>query len=138
VGVVAGLALKRGWRYIYLGSPVPGLRDWMAARPEGHVEDYVHARRRGLPLDPQLRYYASRGFDRIVSIKRDYFPHERSLDYGVLLRGTVPLSILRPVWSALALPTIQRIAHPLAPRIGPRTCAQGLGRKVALLPIRAR
>lgn len=107
-------ALKRGWRYIYLGSPVPGLRDWMAAHPEGHVEDYVHARRRGLPLDPQLRYYASRGFDKIVSIKRDYFPHERSLDYGVLLRGTVPLSILRPVWSALALPTIQRIAHPLA------------------------
>jgi len=107
-------ALKHGWRHIYLGSPVPGLRDWMKTHPEGRVEDYVHARRGGMPLDPQLRYYSSRGFAKIVSIKRDYFPHERSLDHGVLLRGTVPLSMLRPLWSALPLPSIQRIARPLA------------------------
>jgi len=107
-------ALKRGWRHIYLGSPVPGLRDWLKTHPEGHVEDYVHARRAGLPLDPQLRYYTARGFDTIVAIKPDYFPHERSLDYGVLLRGTVPLSLLRPLWAALPLPSIQRIARPLA------------------------
>ena len=106
-------ALKHGWRHIYLGSPVPGLRDWMKTHPEGRVEDYVHARRGGLPLDPQLRYYGSRGFANIVSIKADYFPHERSLDYGVLLRGTVPLSILRPVWSALPLSSIECITRPL-------------------------
>jgi len=107
-------ALKRGCRYIYLGSPVPGLRDWMSAHPRGRVEDYVHARRRGVPLDPQLRYYYSRGFKEIVAVKPNYFPHERSLDYGVLLRGTVPLSGLAPLWSALPLASIQRITRPLA------------------------
>ena len=107
-------ALKRGSRRIYLGSPMPGLRDWMSAHPRTPVEDYVHARRRGVPLDPQLRYYHSRGFTKIVAIKPDYFPHERSLDYGVLLRGTVPLSTLAPLWSALPLACIQRVTRPLA------------------------
>ncbi len=107
-------ALKRGWRHIYLGSPIPGLRDWLAEHPEGRVEDYVHAQRAGLPLDPQLRYYRSRGFSKIVAVKPNYFPHERSLDYGVLLRGTIPLSVLSPLWSAVPLPSLQRVTQPLA------------------------
>lgn len=107
-------ALKRGWRHIYLGSPVPGLRDWLAEHPEGRVEDYVQAQRAGLPLDPQLRYYRSRGFSKIVAVKANYFPHERSLDYGVLLRGTIPLSILNPLWSAMPLPSLRRVTQPLA------------------------
>lgn len=108
------IALKRGWRHIYLGSPVPGLRDWLAEHPEGRVEDYVQAQRAGLPLDPQLRYYRSRGFSKIVAVKANYFPHERSLDYGVLLRGTIPLSILNPLWSAMPLPSLRRVTQPLA------------------------
>ena len=119
-GVVALLrffwpyALKRGWRHIYLGSPVPGLRDWLAEHPDGRVEDYVHGQRGGLPLDPQLRYYRLRGFSKIVAVKANYFPHERSLDYGVLLRGTVPLSAFSPLWSAMPLPSLRRVTQPLA------------------------
>lgn len=107
-------ALKNGWRHVYLGSPVPGLRDWRTLHPQGRVEDYVRARRRGLPLDPQLRYYRKRGFTRIVGVKPDYFPHERSLDYGVLLRSTILLSHLAPLWTALPLPAVERITRPLA------------------------
>lgn len=108
------IALKRGWRHIYLGSPVPGLRDWREANPDGAVDEYVHARRRGLPLDPQLRYYRSRGFTKIVCAKPDYFPHERSLDYGAILRGTVPLSSLAPLWAALPAPYVRRVTRALS------------------------
>jgi hypothetical protein len=107
-------ALHRGYRHIYLGSPIPGLADWLQANPHGRVEDYVSARRSGLPLDPQLRYYHGRGFDRIVALKPAYFPHERSLDHGVLLRGTVPLSSLAPMWRAFPLRIVQRMTKPLA------------------------
>lgn len=107
-------ALKRGCRHIYLGSPIPGLRDWLAAHPGARAQDYVRARRAGLPLDPQLRYYSSRGFSKIVSVKPNYFPHERSLDYGVLLRGTVPLSSLGPLWASLPLVSVQRATLPLS------------------------
>jgi len=107
-------ALKHGYRHIYLGSPIPGLRDWLAAHPGACAEDYVGARRMGLPLDPQLRYYSSRGFSKIVAVKPNYFPHERSLDYGVLLRGTVPLSSLAPLWASLPLTSVRRATLPLA------------------------
>lgn len=107
-------ALRAGWRHIYLGSPVPGLSEWLARHPRGHVRDYVQARRQGLPLDPQLRYYHRRGFTRIVAVKPGYFPHERSLDHGVLLRGTVPLSSLGPLWRLLPLTATERITSPLA------------------------
>jgi len=107
-------ALKRGYRHIYLGSPIPGFADWLRANPRGRAQDYVTARRSGLPLDPQLRYYHGRGFDRIVAVKSDYFPHERSLDHGVLLRGTIPLSCLAPIWRASPLGAVQRMTKPLA------------------------
>ncbi len=106
-------ALKRGWRHIYLGSPVPGLRNWLSRRRQAPVETYVRARRAGLPIDPQLRYYRSRGFRKIVAIKPGYFPHARSLDYGVLLRGTVPLSTLAPLWATMPLASVQRVTRPL-------------------------
>lgn len=107
-------ALKGGWRYIYLGSPVPGLSSWLRSNPGGRPEDYVFACRGKYPLDPQLRYYHKRGFTKIVTLKPDYFPHKLSLDYGALLRGTVPLSILSLVWKALSLPCVERITRPLA------------------------
>lgn len=104
-------ALKRGWRQVYLGSPVPGLRDWRKANPEGAAEEYARARRGGLPLDPQLRYYHARGFDEIVAVKAGYFPHERSLDHGVLLRHTVPLSGFASLWRSLPFGVVRGVTH---------------------------
>lgn len=106
-------ALKRGWRHVYLGSPVPGLRDWLQTGPESDVEEYARACRGGLPLDPQLRYYHARGFDEIIAVKPDYFPHQRSLDYGVLLRHTVPLSDFGPLWRTLPFGAVQGITRVL-------------------------
>jgi len=107
-------ALKRGWRHIYLGSPMPGLSGWRRRHPHGCVNDYAYARRAGRPLDPQLRYYHRRGFTKIVGVKPGYFPHQRSLDYGVLLRGSIPLSTLAPLWAALPLPLVRNVTQPLA------------------------
>ena len=106
-------ALRAGWRHIFLGSPVPGLSAWRRRHPLAPLEDYVHARRGGLPLDPQLRYYHGRGFDEIVAVKPGYFPHARSLDVGVVLRGTIPLSALSPLWRALPLSTTARMTRRL-------------------------
>jgi hypothetical protein len=106
-------ALKGGWRHIYLGSPIPGLSNWLAANPAGKVEDYVHEQRAGLPADPQLRYYHSRGFKDILCVKPGYFPHERSRDHGVILRGTIPLSALLPVWKVLPLTSSERVTRQL-------------------------
>jgi predicted metal-dependent hydrolase len=105
-------ALKAGWRHIYLGSPVPGFRKWLSKNPGGSVYRYVYSRCKknkkkgrdaGMPRDPQLRYYRQRGFRKIVYIRPDYFPHEASQDYGVLIRGTVPLSLAAPLWQRLPL-----------------------------------
>jgi len=94
-------ALIDGWRDIYLGSPVPGWLAWRERNPRSGITHYVRQRRAGVPLDPQLRYYFSRGFRDMICVKRNYFPHQRSQDHGVILRGTVPLSSLAPVWRAL-------------------------------------
>jgi hypothetical protein len=85
--LVAFTARNNGWRHIYLGSPVPGLREWQNRNPQGDAETYVHLQRGSLPADPQLRYYHRQGFKQIMSVKPGYFPHDRSLDYGVILRG---------------------------------------------------
>ena len=50
----------------------------------------------------------------VVGVIPGYFPHERSLDYGVLLRGTIPLSTLGPIWRRLPLRWISRATLPLA------------------------
>jgi len=107
-------ALHGGWRYIYLGSPIPGWREWRRQHPQRGVTEYVRATRCGLPRDPQLRYYHLRGFTRVMCIKRNYFPHERSEDHGVILRGVVPLSGLAPLWHGLGLDRVRRIARPIA------------------------
>jgi len=106
-------ALKGGWRHIYLGSPMPGFRQWQRRHPGERPDVYAHMKRSGLPVDPQLRYYHLRGFKDIMGVKPGYFPHERSHDHGVILRGTVPLSALVPVWKALPLASTQRITRQL-------------------------
>lgn len=104
-------ALKHGWRDIYLGSPIPGLQEALRRDPRLTVKHYVFGRKRGLPRDPQLRYYHRKGFRDIVAIKPGYFPHEPSLDHGVLLRGAVPLAWLWPVWRMLPLPWLRSMSR---------------------------
>lgn len=102
-------ALKQGWSDVYLGSPVPGLRGWLSKNRDITVAQYVRSERQGLPLDPQLRYYFKKGFRKIVAIKDNYFPHEPSLDVGVLILGKVPLSGLSFIWKRVPLPWLQRM-----------------------------
>lgn len=96
-------SLKAGWRRIYLGSPVPGLRSWLRAHPGMSAESYMREKRNGLPRDPQLRYYYTKGFRHFHSCLPDYFPHEPSLDYGALIHGDIPLSAGAPMWRILPL-----------------------------------
>jgi hypothetical protein len=106
-------ALQAGWRDIYLGSPIPGFRKARSTNPALTVWQYVHARRHAAsrePLDPQLRYYHRKGFRQIVSIQKDYFPHAESLDYGVILRGEIPLSRPTRLWRMVPLPVLERVA----------------------------
>ena len=102
-------ALKNGWCDIYLGSPIPGLQRALAADPQLNVHTYVHAKRGGLPRDTQLRYYHRKGFQQIVSVLPNYFPHQASLNHGVLLRGQVPLSRWNPLWSLLPMEVLQAL-----------------------------
>jgi hypothetical protein len=102
-------ALKRGWRDIYLGSPIPGLQQALASEPSLTARVYARSRRRGVPRDPQLRYYHRKGFRDIVAVKPGYFPHHRSLDHGVVLRGRVPLSSGRLLWRILPLGITQAL-----------------------------
>ncbi|MGW2520724.1 hypothetical protein ACWC09_27650 [Streptomyces sp. NPDC001617] len=74
-------ALKNGWRDIYLGSPMPGLRGWKRSHPEGSADSYMRQKRHGMPRDPQLRYYHNKGFREILECKPGYFPHPASLDH---------------------------------------------------------
>ena len=102
-------ALKDGWRDIYLGSPMPGLRAWKRANPDTPAEVYMREERHGLPRDPQLRYYHRKGFKEIVSCKPDYFPHAASLDYGAVLRGRIPLSAGAPLWRFVPLSWLRQM-----------------------------
>jgi len=107
-------ALKSGWRHIYLGSPIPGFRQWHLRHPGKSADEYAFRLRSGLPADAQLRYYHSRGFKDIVCVKPGYFPHPLSCDHGVILRGTIPLSALVPVWRVLPLESTARVTERLA------------------------
>ncbi|MBW8831634.1 MAG: hypothetical protein JF606_19880 [Burkholderiales bacterium] len=103
-------ALRHGWRDIYLGSPIPGLARTVAKCGNVDVEGYVNERRGDLPRDPQLRYYHRRGFREVVAVRPGYFPHEQSMDYGVVLRGRIPLSRLWPLWRCVPLAWLQRMS----------------------------
>ena len=111
IGFFWPCALKQGWRDIYLGSPIPGLKRALQWERELAVEHYARARRGRLPQDPQLRYYHRRGFREIVAVRPGYFPHEDSLDHGVVLRGKIPLACLWPLWQRLPLPLLRRMSR---------------------------
>ncbi len=112
------LALAAGWRDVYLGSPIPGWRDWQARHPGRSVNEYVLSKNlRGLPIDPQLRYYAGRGFKEVICVKREYFPHAASRNVGVILRRKVPLSRWTPVWRGLKPASTRQFTQWLAPHV---------------------
>jgi hypothetical protein len=106
-------ALKNGYRFLYLGSPLPGFRRWLAKHPDGSVYRYAYSlgkkkkrKREGLdalPRDPQLCYYHQRGLRKIVHVRPHYFPHEESLDHGALIRGRLPLSRANFLWKRMPL-----------------------------------
>ncbi|MFL9923002.1 fatty acid desaturase family protein [Herbaspirillum lusitanum] len=106
-------ALKAGWTDVFLGSPMPGFRKARERDPQLSVWRYVHAKRTfhsQEPLDPQLRYYFRKGFRQIVSVHENYFPHDASLDYGVILRGHLPLSTSKRLWRIVPLFLIESFA----------------------------
>ena len=107
-------AVKGGYRHAYLGSPMPGLARHLAQHPGACVERYARATRSGLPVDPQLRYYWRKGFRTIVACRPDYFPHPASLDYGVVLRGRIPLASWAPLWRLVPLAWLQGLGRWLA------------------------
>lgn len=79
-----------GYRNLYGGSTVPGLREWIMANPEGSPVSYVRATNDdGTPVDRQLRYYYLNGFTTIVAVKPNYFPHPQSLDYGAVIHRSL-------------------------------------------------
>lgn len=124
-------AVKRGMRFVYLGSPMPGLARHLGRNPQADVEAYARATRSGLPVDPQLRYYHGRGFCEVVAVVDNYFPHEASCNYGAILRAKVPHRWLRPVLRCVPEPVLRvlaasvpRFAIPKEPRtIDPSTSA---------------
>ena len=106
-------ALKKGLRHIYLGSPMPGLRVWQQRFPDESVEEYIRLCKGNIPIDPQIRYYRTRGFTRLVTVKRDYFPHADSLDYGAILRGEIPLHKMHMLWRVLPLKVLVQFRQQL-------------------------
>jgi len=105
-------ALRLGIRYVYLGSPIPGLRKWLKKNRDKGINEYVYAKKvDNLPLDPQLRYYYKEGFRKIVQIKQNYFPHEKSLDYGVILRLENPFWRMKIAFRLLPTFLLRLIIH---------------------------
>ena len=106
-------ALKAGWRNIYLGSPIPGFQGARQKTPEITAWEYVHRKKKNghrEPFDPQLAYYYKKGFRRIVSIQADYFPHDQSLNYGVILHGVIPFSAPKKLWQRLPFTVIESMS----------------------------
>ncbi|WP_216824990.1 hypothetical protein [Agarilytica rhodophyticola] len=109
------IALKKGYKKIYIGSPIPGLRSALEKNSQLSIEEYVYKKRPGdkKPLDPQLHYYYNKGFHKIVAIKHNYFPHENSMDYGVILCGKIPLSTLSFLWRYVPVEYLKKLASVL-------------------------
>ena len=110
-------ALQAGWRDIYLGSPIPGFQRARQKAPNLTVWEYVHKKKKSShdePVDPQLGYYFKKGFRHIVSIQANYFPHDPSMDYGVILHGVIPLSGPKRLWQRIPLPVLESLSSVFA------------------------
>ena len=100
--------------YASITARTLSLARWRRSETHAPVESYVYATRRGMPQDPQLRYYWQKGFKTIVACKPDFFPHAASLDYGVVVRGRIPLSSLAPLWRHVPLPWLRGMQRCMA------------------------
>ncbi len=106
-------ALKAGWRDIYLGSPIPGFQNAWQKNSELTAWEYVHRKKKTCgkePCDAQLGYYYKKGFRRIVSIQANYFPHDPSMNYGVILHGVIPFSAPKKLWRRMPFSVIQSLS----------------------------
>ncbi len=104
--------IRDGYRDIVLGSPVPGFRTFMEKYPNQSIENYVYAKTSsGSPRDRQLRYYYNLGFREIISIRADYFPHEDSKNYGVLLKREIPYQNLKHLLKILPIECIRTLSQ---------------------------
>ena len=113
-------ALKAGWRDIYLGSPIPGFQRARQKSPQLTVWEYVHQKKKSCgrePVDPQLGYYFKKGFRHVVSIQANYFPHDQSMDYGVILHGVIPLSGPRQLWRRMPFTVLESMSRVFAPLV---------------------
>lgn len=107
--------LKRGYREIFLGSPMPGLKRYLQRHPDASPEAYARATKSGLPIDPQLRYYHGKGWREIVAVRAEYFPHEASGNYGAILKSRIPFRHLALLFRFVPVPALRMMAA-LAPR----------------------
>lgn len=69
---------------VFMGSRMPGYRNYKKHNPEITAEEYVKLKRNGKTRDPELRMYEKDGFC-IVKVLPNYFPDPQSENYGVLL-----------------------------------------------------
>ena len=71
-----------------LGSRLPGYARWVRLPDtSGNLDDYVKLQHNGRVRDPELRLYASNGFDVLWSLP-GYFPDAASLDHGAMVVRT--------------------------------------------------
>lgn len=88
----------------FLGSRIPGFRNYKASSPNIDVCDYIKLRRNGKLRDYELRLYEKEGLFP-VKVLVDYFPDEASLNYGVLVyrRNQFYNLPFRRIWNWLFL-----------------------------------
>lgn len=110
------IVLKYGIKKCYLGTPIPGLTTWMDHNPHKTVTEYIFDKQRKIPQDPQLRYYQTLGFKQIVAIKPDFFPHDASLNYGVLICGKVPFFQLAYIFKMVPFTWLHKLAEMILPK----------------------
>lgn len=74
---------------VLTGSPVPGYEKWIKKNENGKLEEYLlkHQYRK---LDHQLNLYKKYGFTKILAGKDNYFPHQKSMNYGVIIEKVTP------------------------------------------------
>ncbi|MBD3300738.1 MAG: GNAT family N-acetyltransferase [Candidatus Moranbacteria bacterium] len=77
--------IKNNKKGVYLGSRMPGYKDYLENKKKVTPEEYVKIKRPDNKLyDKELRLYRSEGF-KIVKVIDNYFPDPESLNYGVLI-----------------------------------------------------
>lgn len=81
--------IKKNKRGTFVGSRLPGFRNYKKHHPETTAEAYVALKRNGKPRDYELKLYQQEGL-RIIKVLPNYFPDPPSLDYGVLVYRSNP------------------------------------------------